>query len=98
MNTAPGFYQWEGDDLLISIRVQPKSSRDEIIGAYDDALKIRITAAPVDGKANSHLVKYLARTFGVAKSRVELISGDNSRNKRVRIQSPATLPAGIFRR
>ena len=95
MNTAPEWYRWEGEDLLITIRVQPGASRDEIVGSHDDALKIRITTTPIDGKANSHLIKVLAKTFGVPKSRIELISGAKNRNKRLRIQSPIKLPAGI---
>ncbi|MCK4587889.1 MAG: YggU family protein [Gammaproteobacteria bacterium] len=66
-----------------------------MVGIVNKTLKIRITAPPVDGKANSHLIKYLAKTFGVAKTRVKLVSGDNNRNKRLRIHSPNNLPAGI---
>ncbi|MCK4585706.1 MAG: YggU family protein, partial [Gammaproteobacteria bacterium] len=83
--------------LLVSVRVQPGASHNEIVGIVSDALKIRITAPPVDGRANSHLIKYLAKTFGVAKSRVNLVSGDNNRNKRLRIHSQIDLPAGISR-
>ncbi len=97
MKTAPGWYHWEGEDLLIAVRIQPGASNDKIVEVVNDALKIRITAPPEDGKANSHLVKYLAKTFGVAKSRVELIAGANNRNKRLRIQSPVKLMADISR-
>ncbi len=97
MNPTSDWYQWEGDNLLIVIRVQPGASRDQIVGTVNESLKIRITAAPVDGKANSHLIKYLAKTFGVARSRVKLISGDKSRDKRLRIHSPNDLLAGISR-
>ena len=97
MSTAPGWYQWDGDNLLISVRVQPKASRDEIVGPYGNALKVRITATPVDGKANNHLIAHLASLFGVAKSRVELLSGEHNRNKRLRILSPNDLPLGISR-
>ncbi len=95
MSADSDWYQWEGENLLISVRVRPGASRDEIVGPHDDALKIRITVPPVDGKANSHLIKYLAKTFGVAKSRVKLVSGDTSRQKRLLIQSPNDLPTGI---
>lgn len=95
MSTASGGYQWDEEDLLISVRVQPGASHNEIVGIVDDVLKIRITTAPVDGKANSHLIKLLAKTFGVAKSRVKLVSGVKNRNKRLRICSPNKLPTGI---
>ncbi len=95
MSADSNWYLWEGENLLISVRVRPGASRDEIVGPHDDALKIRITAPPVDGKANSHLIKYLAKTFGVAKSRVKLVSGDTCQKKRLLIQSPNDLPTGI---
>jgi uncharacterized protein (TIGR00251 family) len=95
MKTAPGWYHWEGEDLLIAVRIQPGASDDKIVEVVNDAIKIRITAPPEDGKANSHLVKYLAKTFGVAKTRVKIIAGANNRNKRLRILSPTKLPAGI---
>lgn len=85
---------------MLTLRVQPKASRDEIIGPCDDAqggesLKVRITAPPVDGKANAHLIKFLAKAFGVAKSRVSVVSGDSGRNKRVQVISPTKLPLEI---
>jgi len=95
MTDQPAWYQWQDDDLLLSVRVQPKASRDEIIGPHENALKIRITAPPVDGKANTHLIRFLAKTFGVPKSRVEIVSGETGRLKRLRIQAPRVLPAGI---
>ena len=88
-----GFFRWEGERLLLSVRVQPRASRDEIVGPHgDEALKVRITAPPVDGKANTHLVRFLAKAFGVPRSRVTLLGGDSSRTKHLRIDSPTTLP------
>lgn len=85
-------FRLEGSDLLLWLRVQPKSSRDGFGEVLDDAIKLRITAPPVDGKANAYLVNWLARQFGVSKSAVCVESGGNSRRKRVRIQSPRKLP------
>ena len=98
----PAWYRWENGTLILSVRVQPKASRDEIVGPCADALggeslKVRITAPPVDGKANAHLVKFLARTFGVAKSRVRVVAGDTGRQKRVQINGPTRLPLAIQR-
>ena len=95
MTAQPAWYQWQDDDLLLSVRVQPRASCDEIIGPHENALKIRITAPPVDGKANTHLIRFLAKTFGVPKSRVEIVSGESGRLKRLRIQGPTALPTGI---
>ena len=86
------FYQWQDDDLLLRIKVQPKASKDELSEILGDCLKVRITAPPVDGKANKHLITFLAKTFKVAKSNVELISGETGREKRIKIHSPKHLP------
>jgi len=91
------FYRWQNDDLLLTVKVQPKASKDEIIGEQDGALKIRITAPPVDGKANKHLIAYLAGIFKVAKSQIELLAGSSGRNKRLLIHSPRQLPEQIRR-
>ena len=79
--------------MLLAVHIQPRASKDCIDGLYGDRLKIRITAPPVDNKANAHLVRYLAQLFGVPRNRVTLLSGAQSRAKRVRIQQPGGLPA-----
>lgn len=86
-------YSWQGDTLLLSVYVQPRASRDEIAGLHDNELKIRITAPPVDGKANAHLIKFLAKSFGVSRSRIQLLGGESSRHKRLAIQQPGQIPA-----
>jgi uncharacterized protein (TIGR00251 family) len=79
------------------VRVQPRASRDEIVGIQGNHLKIRITAPPVDGKANAHLIQFLAQEFGVPKSRITLIGGESGREKRLQILSPSRLPTVISR-
>ena len=86
------WYRWEGDDLVLAVRVQPRAGRDRIDGPHGDRLKVRITAPPVDGKANAHLTRFLAKAFGVAKGAVELEAGETGRDKRLRIHGPGTLP------
>ena len=87
------YYHWQGERLILQLRVQPRASRDEIVGPHgQEALKVRITAPPVEGKANEHLLYFLAKTFGVPRSRVTLLGGDNGRTKRLAIDSPARLP------
>lgn len=80
-----GWYHWEGDDLLLSLRVQPRSKKDEFITPHGDHYKARITAPPVEGKANEHLLKFLAKSFGVRKSQVSMQTGQTSRNILFRI-------------
>ncbi len=86
------FYQWQGGDLILRIKVQPKASKDEFAEILGSNIKARITAPPVDGKANKHLVSFLAKTFKVAKSAVEIISGETGREKRIKVCSPRQLP------
>ena len=87
-----GCYSWHGDTLTLQVHVQPRASRNEIVGPHGDALKVRITAPPVEGKANAHLIQFLAKTFRVPKSHITLASGEASRCKVLRIQSPQSLP------
>jgi uncharacterized protein (TIGR00251 family) len=69
----------------IKVRVVPGSSRNQIIGLEDGILKIKLMARPVDGKANKALREFLARRLGLARGSVEIISGERSRQKLVRI-------------
>ncbi len=91
----PAWYCWEGVDLLLQVRVQPRASRDELAGVQDGRLRVRITAPPVDGKANVHLRGFLAEVFQVSKSRVVLVAGATGRDKHLRITTPRRLPPGI---
>lgn len=89
------WHQWQGDDLILDCRLQPKASCDEFVGDHGDELKIRITAPPVDGKANAHLTQFLAKSFGVSKSRVVIEKGELGRSKRIRIHAPVRIPAKL---
>ena len=86
------FYRWQGEDLLLSVKVQPRARRDEIAGILGTQIKIRIKAPPVDGRANNHLIGYLAKLFEVPKSRIKIVSGESGRDKRVAVCSPERLP------
>ena len=89
------WYRWDGEDLLLAVHLQPKASKDEFAGLHGDRLKIRLTAPPVEGKANAHLMAFLAKAFGVPKSQVSLESGELNRQKRVRISRPQKVPEGL---
>ena len=78
--------------LLLNIILQPKAGKDQIVGLYGDELKITITAPPIDGKANAHLLKQ----FKVAKTQIELRKGELSRHKQVFIPSPEQIPQPIL--
>jgi len=86
------YFRWDGEDLILDCHLQPAARSDEFAGLHGERLKIRLTAPPVEGKANAALMAFLGKAFGVAKSQVSLLSGDLNRQKRVRIQSPKKLP------
>lgn len=86
-----GLY-WQGEKLILNVHVQPRASRDEIVGPHADAIKIRITAPPVDGKANQHLIRFLASAFAVPRQRVQILSGEQGRDKRICIDAPTRIP------
>jgi len=93
----PSPYSWQADRLTLNVRVQPRASRDEIVGIHGNQLKVRITAPPVDGKANAHLIQFLAQEFGVPKSQITLLGGECGRDKRLLILAPARLPVELSR-
>jgi len=73
------------DAAVLSVRIQPRASKRGISRMEDGSLKIRLTAPPVDGAANDALIKYLAETFSVPRSQVEILSGHTGRQKIIRI-------------
>lgn len=87
------WYLWQNGVLTLNLHIQPKASKDEWVGLHGDRLKLRIKAPPVDGKANRHLLDFIAGEFGVGKSSCKLISGESGREKRVAISSPQKFPA-----
>ncbi len=89
---SDSWYRWDGNALLLSLQVQPRASRDEFVAPHGDHFKLRITAPPVEGKANTHLLRFLAKAFGVNLSHVSLESGKSARYKLVRIESPKKHP------
>ncbi|MCJ7451957.1 MAG: DUF167 family protein [Steroidobacteraceae bacterium] len=85
------------DRVTLALRVQPRASRDEVAGLHGDRLKLRITAPPVDGAANEHLCRFLARLFGIPPSRVTLLKGTTGRDKLVALEGVRELPEAIVR-
>jgi len=83
------------DGLVLRLYIQPKASRDAIIGLHGDEVKVAITAPPVDGQANAHLVKFLAKQFRVAKSQVLIEKGELGRHKQIKIVHPQQIPTEV---
>jgi uncharacterized protein (TIGR00251 family) len=74
------------DGVTFRVRVQPRASKSQLAGVMDGAVKVRLTAPPVDGEANQACLKFFARLFGVPQSSVELVSGHTGRNKTLRVR------------
>ena len=89
------------DGLVLRLYIQPKASRDSIVGLHGDEVKVAITAPPVDGQANSHLVKFLGKQFRVAKSQVVIEKGEMINTiriryiKQIKIINPQQMPPEI---
>jgi uncharacterized protein (TIGR00251 family) len=71
--------------VTLTVRLQPRARRDEVVGERDGVVVIRVTAPPVDGKANQALCRLIAKKAGVAPSRVEIVRGHTAREKVIRV-------------
>ena len=83
--TMPGFLRVQADGILLSVKLQPRASANEIGEALGNELRIKVTAPPVDAAANEALVKLLARELDCPRNRVELVRGHTSRHKIVKL-------------
>ena len=79
--TVPPFLRVQPDGVLLSVKLQPRASANEIGEALGNELRIKVTAPPVDAAANEALIKLLATTLDCARNRVELVRGQTSRHK-----------------
>jgi uncharacterized protein len=75
-----------GKSARIDVRLQPRSSRDELLGMRDGVMRAKVSAPPVDGKANQALCRLIAKRAGVPPSRVSVVHGEKSRDKVVRVE------------
>lgn len=71
--------------IIFDVRVIPRSSKSEIVGEHDGDLKVKLSSPPVDGKANKELIKILSKELKLAKSDIEIISGETSKSKRIQV-------------
>ena len=82
--------QKKSQGIVFKVLVQPRSSKNMLAGLHNDALKVRLTAPPVNNAANRMSIKFLAKALGVPKSSLEIVSGHTSRNKQVLLRSDRT--------
>jgi uncharacterized protein (TIGR00251 family) len=89
------FCAWEDETLVLNILGTPSAKQDAIGKAKGKQLKVSVTAAPVAGKATDHMVRFLAKEFGVASNDIEVVFGRFNVNKQLRIKAPKKLPAVV---
>jgi uncharacterized protein len=90
--TGDSFFVWDGDVLVVNILGKPSASKDAIGKPKGTQLKISVTAAPINGKATDHMVRFLAPLFGVPVANIKVVFGQENVNKQLRITAPTKLP------
>lgn len=86
----------QGDVLTLTLHIQPGAKRSEIAGLHGDALKIRLAAPPIEGRANEALLRFIAECFDVPLRNVELKQGGQSRHKRIAVQGSTVDPQRLL--
>ena len=81
--------QQSGTDVLLAVAVQPRASRNAVAGLHGNALKLLLTAPPVEGAANDACLRFLADLLGVSRSRLSIVRGAKARRKHIRITNVA---------
>ncbi|MGO9377680.1 MAG: DUF167 domain-containing protein [Dissulfurispiraceae bacterium] len=79
-------YSKAKDGIIIEVKVDPRSSRNEIVGVVDKTIRIKLTPPPVGGAANELLIRFLAEKFGIRKSDVTIMKGELSRHKLIKLK------------
>jgi len=90
-----GWYRRDGENITLTLHVQPGAKRSEIAGLHGEALKIRLAAPPIEGRANEALLKFIAKLFEVPLRQVELKKGEQSRHKVILVQRSRVEPDSI---
>ena len=91
--TGNSFFAWDGEVLVVNILGKPGASKDAIGKPKGSQLKVSVTATPVAGKATDHMLRFLAPLFGVSVGDIEVVFGQESVNKLLRIKAPTRLPS-----
>lgn len=86
------FYEWDGDVLVLNILGTPSAKQDVILKPKGNQLKVSVKAQPQNGRATDYMVDFLAKEFGVSASAIEVVYGQESIHKQLRIRAPKKLP------
>lgn len=91
------WYRRSGDVLTLTLHVQPGAKRSEVAGLHGEALKVRLAAPPIEGRANAALCRFVAELFGVTQRQVELKQGAQSRHKVVAVTGSRVDPESCLK-
>lgn len=92
----PDWFRRDGDEVTLTLHVQPGAKRSEVAGLHGDTLKLRLAAPPVEGKANKALLRFLSEAFQVPLRNIELKQGAQSRHKVIRITASPVSPEALL--
>jgi uncharacterized protein (TIGR00251 family) len=91
------WYRWDGrNNFVLTLHIQPGAKRTEVAGVYGNALKIKLAASPVEGKANAALLKFLSDSFDVPLNQITLKQGAKSRHKVIKVGQSIHGPDRLF--
>ncbi len=90
------WYRRNGDVITLTLHIQPGAKRTDVAGLHGDALKIRLAAPPIEGRANEALLKFIAESFGVPVRQVELKQGGQSRHKVIAVTGSKVEPDSLL--
>jgi len=90
------WHRREGDNITLTLHIQPGAKRSEVVGLHGDALKIRLAAPPIEGRANEALLRFIADSFDVPLRQIELLRGTQSRHKMVRVTGSKVEPETLL--
>ncbi|KXS32156.1 MAG: hypothetical protein AWT59_1733 [Candidatus Gallionella acididurans] len=92
----PDWYRRDGEAITLTLHVHPGAKHSEIVGLHGEALKIKLAAPPIEGRANAALLKFIAELFGVPLRNAELRQGGQSRHKVVRVTGSKVAPESLL--
>lgn len=90
------WYRNEGGSITLTLHIQPGAKRSAVSGLHGDALKIRLAAPPIEGRANEALLRFIADSFDVPLRQIELLRGTQSRHKMVRVEGSKIEPESLL--
>jgi len=95
--TKHGWFRRDGETITLSLHVQPGAKRSEIAGLHGEALKVKLAAPPVEGRANDALLEYITELFAVPLRNARLIQGARSRHKVVAVTGSRVAPESLLK-